>query len=133
MLIGLLRLAGFAQLAIAAANFALPKKLAYRENLRRVSPIIRQIFLVHSGYIVGILVLFAVISIRYASELASGRGIGHFLAVAMALFWLCRIPLQLLYYDESLRQEHRVGDVAFTVGTFGLVLVYGAAALNPYL
>jgi len=42
-------IAGLAQLAIALANLALPKKLKYRENLARVAPIIRQIFVVHSG------------------------------------------------------------------------------------
>ena len=44
----LLWIAGFVQLAIASTNVFLPAKLNYRENLSRVSPIIRQIFVVHS-------------------------------------------------------------------------------------
>ncbi len=44
-------LAGFVQVAIASANLFIPKKLNYRENLSRVAPIIRQIFVVHSVYI----------------------------------------------------------------------------------
>lgn len=55
----LLWLAGFVQLAVASANFFLPAKLNYRENLSGISPIIRQIFVVHSVYIVGIVLLFA--------------------------------------------------------------------------
>jgi hypothetical protein len=133
VLVTFLRVAGFVQIAIAAANFILPGKLGYRENLGRVSPIIRQIFIVHSGYIVGILLLFAALSIRFASELANGKGIGQFLAAAIALFWLCRIPLQLLYYDKALRRKHRIGDLAFTVAIVCLALLYGAAALKPYL
>jgi len=122
-------LAGFVQVAIASANLFIPKKLNYRENLSRVAPIIRQIFVVHSVYIVGVVLLFAVVTFGFATELASGRGLGRFLAAAMALFWLCRAPVQLLYYDASLRQTNRAGDVAFTLAALFLTTTYGAAAL----
>jgi hypothetical protein len=52
-LVLLLWLAGVVQVAISAANLFLPGKLKYRENLGHVAPIIRQIFVVHSAYIVG--------------------------------------------------------------------------------
>jgi len=44
-------LAGAVQVAIVAANFVLPKKLRCREALTRVSPIIREVFVVHWVYI----------------------------------------------------------------------------------
>src|SRR5882672_4244584 len=122
-------LAGFVQLAMAFANLFIPKKLNYRDNLSRVAPIIRQIFVVHSVYIVGVVLLFAVLTFGFAPELASGRGLGRFLAAAMALFWLFRAPVQLLYYDASLRRTNRAGDVAFTVAAVFLTTPYGAAAL----
>jgi hypothetical protein len=121
-------LAGFVQVAIAGANFLLPQKLNYRENLARVSPIIRQIFIVHSVYIVGVLLLFAAISFGFAAELASGRGLGRFLAAGMMIFWLCRLPLQLFYYDRTLRHSNRAGDLAFTASALFLASTYGAAA-----
>jgi hypothetical protein len=122
-------LAGFVQVAIATANLFIPKKLNYQENLSRVAPIIRQIFVVHSVYIVGVVLLFAVLTLGFAAELASGRGLGRFLAAAMALFWLFRAPVQLLYYDASLRRTNRLGDVAFTSAALFLTMTYGAAAL----
>jgi len=122
-------LAGFVQVAIATANFFIPKKLHYRENLARLAPIIRQIFVVHSVYIVGVVLLFAAVTFVYAAELASGRGLGRFLASAIALFWLCRVPTQLLYYDASLRRANRVGDVLFTLAALFLAATYGTAAL----
>jgi hypothetical protein len=125
----LLWLAGFVQIAIATANLFIPKKLNYRENLSRVTPIIRQIFVVHSVYIVGVVLLFAFVTFGFAAELASGRGLGRFLAAAMAAFWLCRAPVQLLYYDASLRRTNRAGDVAFTLAALFLTITYGAAAL----
>jgi hypothetical protein len=129
VLLQLLWLAGFVQLAIASANFFLPAKLNYKENLSRVSPIIRQIFVVHSVYIVGVVLLFAVLTFGFAGELASGHGLGRFLASAIAIFWLFRAPVQLLYYDATLRKENRWGDIAFTVAALFLTATYGAASL----
>ncbi len=127
-LVLLLWLAGFVQVAIASANLFLPAKLKYRENLARVSPIIRQIFVVHSIYIVGVVLLFAAVTFGYAGELASGHGLGRFLATAIAVFWLLRAPVQLLYYDVALRRENRLGDTAFTAGALFLAATYGAAS-----
>lgn len=127
-LLQLLWLAGFVQLAIAAANFFLPRKLKYRENLSHVSPIIRQIFVVHSFYIVGVVLLFAAVTFGFTGELASGHGLGRFLAAAIAVFWLARAPVQLLYYDAALRRENRWGDIAFTAGALFLAVTYGAAS-----
>ena len=132
-LLQLLWLAGLVQVAIAFTNFFLPRKLKYRENLARVSPIIRQIFVVHSIYIVGVVLLFAAVTFGFAGELAGGRGLGRFLAVAIALFWLVRAPVQLFYYDAALRKENRWGDVAFTLGALFLAATYGAASLAQVL
>jgi hypothetical protein len=129
VLLQFLWLAGFVQLAIASANLFLPAKLKYRENLSCVSPIIRQIFVVHSVYIVGVVLLFAVLTFGFAPELASGHGLGRFLASAIAIFWLFRAPVQLLYYDATLRKENRWGDIAFTVAALFLTATYGAASL----
>ena len=127
----LLWLAGLVQIAIASANFFLPRKLKYQESLERVAPIIRQIFVVHSVYIVGVLLLFAAVTLGFASELASGRGLGRFLAAGIAVFWLFRAPVQLLYYDASLRRTNRLGDIAFTAAAIFLTVAYGAAAFLP--
>ena len=126
-LLQFLWLAGLVQVAIAFANVFLPKKLNYRENLSRVSPIIRQIFVVHSVYIVGVVLLFAAVTFGFAGDLASGHGLGRFLAAAIAVFWLFRAPVQLLYYDSVLRKENRWGDIAFTAAALFLAATYGAA------
>lgn len=128
VLLQLLWLAGFVQLAIASANVFLPAKLNYKENLSRVSPIIRQIFVVHSVYIVGVVLLFAAVTFSFAEELASGHGLGRFLAAAIAVFWLFRAPVQVLYYDATLRRENRWGDIAFTAAALFLSATYGAAS-----
>lgn len=123
-------LAGFVQIGIAVTNVFLPRRLNYRESLDRVTPIIRQIFVVHSVYIVGVLLLFAVLTLGFAAELASGRGLGRFLAGGIAVFWLFRAPIQLFYYDPSVRRLNRLCDIAFTAAALFLAATYGAAALT---
>lgn len=120
--------AGVLEIAIAFSNFILPRRLKYQQNLSQVTPIVRQIFFVHSGYIVGVVLLFAAITFGFTAELAGGRGLGRFLAIAMAVFWFCRMPVQLFYYDPALRRENRIGDVAITLALLFLAGTYAAAA-----
>jgi hypothetical protein len=130
LLIPALWMAGGVQLIIAASNFVLPQKLKYRENLSRVSPVIRQIFIVHSIYILIVLLLFAGLCVFFAPELAGGSRLGRFLSAAMAAFWLLRIPLQLFFYDRELRRANRALDVAYTFAVASLAIVFTVAALQ---
>lgn len=130
MLVKLIWAAGAVQLAIAAANFVLPGKLQVHENLARVTPMIRSVFVVHWAYIVLELTIFSAICIFYAPELASGSGLGRFLAAAMTIFWAPRIPIQLMVYDAELRRQHRLGDVAMVCAIAFCVAVFGTAALR---
>jgi hypothetical protein len=129
-LIYLIWAAGAVQLAILTANFVLPQKLHCRENLARVSPMIRSVFIVHWIYIVVILGIFSAICFGFAADLAGGSKLGRFLCIAMALFWLPRIPIQLFVYDGELRRQHRLGDAAMLLAIAFVVVVLGASALG---
>ena len=122
--------AGAVQLAILAANFIVPGKLHCRENLTRVSPMIRSIFVVHWIYILLMLAIFYAICFGFAPDLEGGSGLGRFMSAAIALFWLPRIPIQLFVYDRELRRQHRLGDVAMLSALTFVVAVFGAAALG---
>jgi hypothetical protein len=130
LLIPALWMAGGVHLIIAASNFVLPRKLRYRENLSCVSPIVRQIFIVHSIYILIVLLLFAGLCLFFAPELAGGSRLGRFLSAAMAAFWLLRIPLQLFFSDRELRRQNRALDVAYTFAVASLAIVFTVAALQ---
>ena len=121
-------IAAMIQMAIFLANFYLPFKLQYRKNISPMAPFFRQVFITHAAYITGVVLLFSVITFAFAPELASGHGLGQFLAATLCLFWLVRIPLQLFYYDKSVRRAHRLGDIAMTLALIFLAITYGAAA-----
>ena len=122
--------AGALQLVIIAANFVLPKKLQCRENLSRVSPMIREVFIIHWVYIVLVLGIFTSLSFWFAPELAGASRLGRYLSAVIAVFWLLRVPIQLFFYDPEIRKQNRVGDVAFLLAFSYLGIVFAVAALG---
>src|SRR3989442_12532669 len=92
-LIPLLWVAGGVHLGIGVANFALPRRMRYRENLSKVSPIIRKIFVVHSLYIVVVVLLFAGLGLFFAQDLVGSTCLGRFLTAAMLALWCQLISL----------------------------------------
>jgi len=122
--------AGAVQLVIIAANFVLPKKLCCRENLARVSPMIRAVFLVHWVYIVLVLAIFASLSFWFAPELAGTSRLGRYLSAVIAVFWLLRVPIQMFFYDPEVRRRNRLGDVVFLLAFSYLGIVFAVAALG---
>jgi hypothetical protein len=129
-LIPWLWVAGGMQLVIIAANFVVPKKISCRENLARVSPMIRSVFIVHWIYIVLVLGIFASLSFWFAPELAGASRLGRYLSAAIAIFWLLRVPIQLFFYDPEVRRQNRFGDVFFLFLFTYLGVVFGVAALG---
>lgn len=122
--------AGVVQSVIIAANFVVPKKLGCRENLSRVSPMIRMVFVVHWVYIVLVLGIFTLLSFWFAPELAGATRLGRYLSAAIAFFWLLRIPIQLFFYDPEIRRQNRLGDVIFLLAFSYLGVVFSIAALG---
>jgi len=125
----LLQLGGIVQLGIAGANLLAPRRFAYRENLARVSPIVREIFVVHCIYIVLVVLFFAAVCLLLPDELHGGCALGRVLSGFLAAFWGLRMLIQLVFYDRALRHAAPVLDALF-VGAFGyLTAVFLWAAL----
>lgn len=122
--------AGLVQLLMVAANFLLPRRLQYRKNLAKVSPIIRQIFIVHSVYIVFVLIIFSALCLFFARELAGASPLGTFLSGCMAIFWLPRVFIQRFYYDPEVKKQNRPADFAFTLALSFLATTFVIAVLG---
>jgi hypothetical protein len=122
--------AGAVQLAIVAANFVLPKKLQCRENLSRVSPMIREVFIIHWVYIVLVIGIFTSLSFWFAPELAGAGRLGRYLSAVIAAFWLLRVPIQLFFYDPEIRRQNRLADVTILLAFSYLGVIFSIAALG---
>jgi hypothetical protein len=125
----LLAAAGVAHLILVGMNFFLPGRIDLHANFARLTPLVRQMAIVHHAYIVGILVGFAGLCFFFPADLASGRGLGRAIAAGIALFWTVRIPIQLFIYDKEQRRLNRGVDVLLlTLVTFMAAALWIAAA-----
>ncbi|MBY0528135.1 MAG: hypothetical protein K2R98_32360 [Gemmataceae bacterium] len=119
--------AGAVQLLIAAANFFAPRKLHYRENLAKVSPIVREIFIVQNVYIVFTLVAYAAMCFLFAGDLAGGSTLGRSFSGFLAIFWGGRLCIQICIYDADIKRKHPVFHVCFALAFLYLTGVFTLA------
>ena len=68
----LLRAAAAAQLTVAVVNFSTARLLKWREPLERMPPLLREVFWVHTWFVSLVLAIFAVMTLRFGSEMAGG-------------------------------------------------------------
>lgn len=129
-LISLLWIAGIVQLSDVLANVAVPAKIDSRQNLARVSPIIRQIFWSHWFFIGFVLLLFSALCFLFAPFLAGGSPPGRFLSGALSVFWLSRTLIQLFWFDGEFRRRHRLADVGFILSSVLLAAIFAVASLR---
>jgi hypothetical protein len=128
-----IQVAGALQLLIASVNFFAPRKFDYAGNLRKVSPIVREVFIVQNVYIVLFLSFFAVLCFLFAADLAGGSALGRALSGFFCLFWGLRLVLQFAFYDRELRRQNRVFDVLFLTTFAYLSAVFGWGAMGAWL
>jgi len=124
-LVLLLRAAAAAQLAVAILNLFLIRIMNWKPDLERAPLLIREVFRIHLVLISITLATFAVLTWRFAEEIA-GRAdpIFIWLAVAIGIFWATRSIMQWLHYSSS----HWHGDPLRTAIHWMLFIGYGALA-----
>jgi hypothetical protein len=128
----LIFLAGFGQLAVLMASALVPFRLNWREELRCLKPLHRQMYWVYGGYVVLSIVAFAAISIFNASELANGTGLTRGFCAYVSVFWGVRVVLQAFFHVK----EHltawwlKIGYVVLGLLFMSLTIIYAWAALH---
>jgi hypothetical protein len=122
--------AGLAQASILIASVQVPSALRWREELRPLPRLHRQMHWVYSGYVVLSIVAFAAISVTNARALAEGGALARALCAYIAVFWGIRLGLQAVFdlRPYLTTPVKRAGATALTVLFALLTLVYGFAA-----
>lgn len=121
----LLKLSAAAQIAVSILNLFLIRLLRWKSDLERMSLLPRQVFQVHLWFITITLLIFGVITWRFAEEMAGGSNpVATWLAGGVAVFWGVRTVLQVTYYSSA----HWRGKALPTIAHIVLLLVYVALA-----
>jgi hypothetical protein len=98
----LLRFAGALQIALALLHLAFPKRFHWKEELARLSPLNRQIFLVHTFFICLVLMLVGSLSLFAPRSLLEKTALAPLVLGGIAGFWAMRLLFQWFVYDRSL-------------------------------
>ena len=122
--------AGLTQASILVASVQVPSALRWREELRPLPRLHRQMHWVYSGYVVLSIVAFAAISLLNARELAAGSALARAMCAYIAVFWGIRLGLQAVFdlRPYLTTPVKRAGAAVLTVLFALLTLVYGVAA-----
>ena len=127
-----LRIAGALQIALAFLHVFLPRRFHWRDELARLSLLNRQIFLVHTLFVVVVIALIGAVSLFAPGALMESTRLSRLVLSAFATFWGLRLAVQFLVYDSSLWRGQRFNTVMhalFSLLWAYLTGVYAAAAL----
>lgn len=115
----LILLAGVGQLVLAGASTLIPRQLGWREKLAKVDPLLRRIFWVYAGYILGTNVALGLVSVFAADALAGTGTLAVCVTVYAAVYWGARLALQF-----ALFRGLAPPDLKFRVAEAALVLLF---------
>jgi hypothetical protein len=124
--------AGVGQLGVLIASALVPFRLNWRDELRGLSRLHRQMYWVYGGYIVLSITAFAVLSILNSRELASGSDLARGFCAYVAVFWSIRVVLQAVFDVKKHLTTWwlKSGYFALTIMFAIFTIIYSCAALH---
>jgi hypothetical protein len=122
--------AAILQWLFASSNLFAARLLRYRQNIAGLAPFIREVFIVQSVYIMGMVAVFGVICIAFAPDLAGQSALERFLSACLAIFWGMRITIQLFFYDRDVKRQWPVANLCYLTTFIYLSSLFTIAALQ---
>lgn len=119
---GLIFWSGVAHFGICVASLWVPEALRWKEGLRNLSPLLRQMFWTYAGYILVINFCFGVVCVAGTSELINGSFLAKSITLFIGIYWLSRTGIQFFYFDRS---EAPIGRI-YVIGEMFLVSAFVA-------
>jgi hypothetical protein len=123
------RLAGWAQLALAAASTAIPFILRWPEETRKLRPLLRQLFWIYGAYILSFHVAFGLLSAGAPAWLLDGSPLATAVTGFIAVYWGVRFSLQFVFDRSDVPEgaRYRLAELALSALFVSLTTTYGAA------
>ena len=125
-----LRIVGALLLFLFVLNLIVPFHFGWKQELKQVSLLTRNIFFVHSFFIAMSILAFALLCLFFTYTLIEGSMLATLVLGFLTLFWAIRLYMQWFVYDASLWRGHRFETIVhfvFTVQWAYFAAVYGVA------
>ena len=97
-----LRIVGAIMAALVVVNLFVPRRLRWREEMARLSLVNRQIFEVHTIFIVLTLAMFAVLLLTGSDALLEPTRLSRLVLGGLTVFWGLRLLMQWFYYSPAI-------------------------------
>jgi hypothetical protein len=124
----LIKIAGYLQICLCIGSLLIPKLLNWKDELKNVSTIIKQIFWTYAGYILVINLFFGIVSIFGASDFLEKDFFAKSMSLFIFLYWLTRIVIQFFYFDTKSAPQgliYKLGEIALVSLFVFFTAVYG--------
>jgi len=102
-----LRFTGILMAVLVAVNLVVPSRLRWREEMERLSLVNRQIFQVHSFFIVLMLAMFSALLLTCADALLEPTRLSRATLIGLTVFWGLRLLAQWVFYSREIWRGHR--------------------------
>ncbi len=107
MLLVHLHVGGLAMASLVIVNLFIPSRFHWREEMSRLSLVNRQIFQVHTVFLVLTLALFSALLLTCAGELLEPTRLSRAILTGLTIFWAVRLAAQWCFYSSALWRGHR--------------------------
>jgi len=121
-LVAHLQAGGVVMAALAVVNLFVPSRFHWKEEMSRLSLVNRQIFQVHSVFLVLTLGLFSALLLTCARALVEPTRLSRAVLVGLTNFWGLRMVMQWCFYSSALWRGHRFNSVVHYV--FSVIWIY---------
>ena len=126
-----LRAVGLLMAALVVVNLFVPRRFRWREEMASLSLLNRQIFEVHSLFIVLTLALFAALLLTSSDALLEPTRLSRAILIGLTIFWSARMFAQWFYYSPDVWRGDRFRTVMHCV--FSVTWVYVTATFGAAL
>jgi hypothetical protein len=125
----LLRLAGAGLILLAVLHIPIGRRLGWREDAARMSPVNASVFHVHTFFICVVLLMMALPCLFEPMLFLEPSRAGVWMAFSFSGFWTLRLYCQWFVYPAQLWRHRPLETVIhgwFTVVWLGLALLFGS-------
>lgn len=113
-------LCGFGHIILSIASTVIPKALHWNTELKKLPPLLRQMFWTYAAYILVINASFGIVSIIGTDDLINKSFLSKSITLFIGMYWLARIIIQFTYFDKTNAPK----GIIFTLGEVALVIVF---------